>query len=126
MRAKVKGWGVTLSVAGALLVSPGCGDGTQFVGKESTEAKVNGTVTIRKFPAQGLELTFTPIQATSEKAGSRNAKVNSDGTYQVTTIVGPNEVRIGGPATKKEPTLAYVTKRVEVLAEGTVAHLDFP
>ena len=103
----------------------GCGNAANHE-TATTEAKVSGIVTIRQTPTKGVEVIFIPTNAIPGKAGARTAIVNSDGTFEITTIVGHNDVRLGGPITKKEPTLAYATKAVEVLATGTVANLDFP
>ena len=60
------------------------------------------------------------------KKMAQTAKVKSDGTYEVTTNVGHNVVRILGPAVKKEPTLGYVSQTIDVKSGENKIDLDFP
>ncbi len=115
------GWA---GVLGTLILT-GC-DSTPAADKSTTEAKVAGSVTVKGARMSGGEVVFTPVGGARETGGSRTVPVKFDGSYEVTTLVGKNDVRIQGAVLKKEPTLGYVTKTVDVQPSGTVAHLEFP
>ena len=68
---------------------------------------MTGTVTIRGKPMKGGEITFDPANYQRKDAAKRTGKINDDGTYEVTTLVGHNTVLLSGPAITKEPNLGY-------------------
>ncbi|MDR3634498.1 MAG: hypothetical protein P4L84_11895 [Isosphaeraceae bacterium] len=124
---RVQGYLGTTFAAIALAGVPGYGgDGTRAVDRSSTEVKVSGTIKVKGAPMRGGEVTFSPLSAGRVTGGGKAAKVNNDGTYEVTTFVGHNDVRISGPALKKEPMLGYATKSIDVPSAGGPVDLEFP
>lgn len=92
----------------------------------TTEGKVKGTVKVNGAPMKGGEITFDPSSSRRVQAGPKTASVNADGTYEIATLVGKNDVRISGPAVTKQPELGYVTKTVDVAAGRSAIDLEFP
>ncbi len=115
------------SVAAGAIGLAGCGGGTSVssVDASNTEAKVTGTVKVRGKAMTEGEVRFDPTSAGRTHAQGRIAKILPDGTFEVTTLIGHNAVRISGPALKKEPTLEYATKVVEVTTGENKLDLDF-
>ena len=94
----------------------GGGGGDSFAPADSTEeAKVSGTVKIHGKPMSGGQISFSP----PANVAAKEAEVKSDGTFEVTTLVGKNSVRISGPAVTKEPELAYESVTVDVPSGGS-------
>ena len=99
---------VGVTAAGVLLAGWGCGDGsTPAVSSSTTEATVSGTVTIKGKPATKGEVTFDPANVNRKSAPLATAKINEEGTYTVTTLVGSNVVRVATPETTRDPKLQY-------------------
>ena len=107
-----------------ILVVAGC-DGAPSGETSSQEATVAGSVSVKGQRMNSGEVLFTPVGPRPNGA-VRSIKVKPDGSYEIKTLVGTNQVRISGPVVKKDPLLGYATKTVDVLPTGTVAHLDFP
>lgn len=106
---------VGAALATGLLVAPwGCGTGGGTPVTSSTaEAKVHGTVKARdKLVTEG-EVIFDPGNAARD-VPTRSAPIRKDGTYEVTTLVGRNRVRIAGPPVEKDPQLGYAALTYEV------------
>jgi hypothetical protein len=75
----------------------GCGGGSESVSASTAEATVTGTVTLNGKLATGGELTFDPANTNRPMVGRRSATIGKDGRYTVTTLVGGNFIRLGGP-----------------------------
>ena len=119
-------WGSGASLAGSALVGGGCGEGQPSGTSSTEEAKVTGTVTIRGKPMKGGEIIFDPANYQRKDAAKRTGKINNDGTYEVTTLVGHNTVLIQGPAITKEPNLGYANKTIEVTSGSNTLDIELP
>jgi hypothetical protein len=122
----VRRWaGSTLAVI-SLIASWGCGEGKPSVETSPTgEAKVIGTVKIHGLAMSGGKITFEP-SADQREATPRSAEVRNDGTFEVSTLVGPNTVKISGPAVKKEPALANAPKTVDIKPGENQIEISYP
>jgi len=118
-------WSVA-SLSLVALVVAGCGEGKPSVASSTQEAKVTGTVTIRGKPMKGGEIIFDPANYQRKDAAKRTGKINDDGTYEVTTLVGHNTVLLQGPAITKEPGLGYANKTIEVESGGSKLDIELP
>jgi hypothetical protein len=109
-------------LAGLFLVACwGCGDGAPAVSSSTDEANVKGTVTIRGKPVNGGEVVFDPSNIKRRDAALNSAKIGSDGTYTLKTLVGENAVRVRGPQVDKDPALATNQLNVDVKSgENTI------
>jgi hypothetical protein len=56
----------------------------------------------------------------------RKGEIKSDGTYEVTTLVGKNRVLVDGPEIIKNPELRYANYTVEVPSGGTTYDIILP
>lgn len=95
------------SVVGLLLVvSVGCGSEVPAQISGSTEeATIKGKVLVNGKPVKGGELNFRVANANRPGAGSRTAKIGSDGSYSVTTLVGQNYVEVDSVKELQTPKL---------------------
>jgi hypothetical protein len=118
---------VILTVASLFTVS-GCGGAGSIpsVDSSKTEAKVTGTVKVHGQPMKGGTISFDPTTGGRTDVSAKTVPVKDDGTFEVTTFLGHNAVRIAGPAVTKEPTLGYATKVIEVTSGDNKVDLDFP
>jgi hypothetical protein len=81
-------------LAGSLLFAGfGCGGGKPAVVTSSEEATVTGTVKVRGQLVTKGDVLFDPSNYL-RNVPVRSAPIGPDGTYKVTTLVGPNIVRI--------------------------------
>jgi len=112
--------------AASLFASSGCGNDVPSVDKSTAEAKVAGTVKVHGQTAKGGEVMFDATNAARKESSSKTAKIKDDGTYEITTFVGHNTVKISGPAVKKEPMLGYSSQTIEVKHGENKIDLDFP
>jgi len=108
------------------LVVAGCGEDKPSVASSTQEAKVTGTVTIRGKPMKGGEIIFDPSNYQRKDAAKRTGKINGDGTYEVTTLVGHNSVTLQGPAITKEPNLGYAAQTIEVTSGSNTLNIELP
>lgn len=101
----------------------GCdGAGTPSVSSSTQEVTVKGNVTIKGKPVPGAEVVFDPTNVNRRNASSSRGKVNPDGTYTATALVGENIVTIqGAPISKaglimnrKEVTLKSGENTVDI------------
>src|SRR4051812_5669608 len=105
VRARWGGAGLTAAVA--LLAGWGCdGGGPPPASSSREEASVKGTVTIKGKPATGGQISFDPSNIHRKDAPFYSAKIGSDGTYSLKTLVGENVVSVQGPQVDKVPSLA--------------------
>ncbi len=56
----------------------------------------------------------------------RTAAINKDGTYEITTLVGYNSVRVAGPPLEKDPQLGYAALRYEVRSGDNSFNIELP
>src|SRR5947209_7050582 len=103
MHRAQRGIGVSMAVA-SLIALWGCGGGPSATSSR-TEAQVTGTVKIRGKPMKTGEITFNPTNSARADVTPRTAPIKPDGTYEASTLVGRNLVKITGPQILKEPEL---------------------
>jgi hypothetical protein len=114
-----------LAVA-SLIASSGCGDGKPSVETSSTgEAKVIGTVKVHGLAMSGGKIMFDPSNHKGKDATLRSAEVRNDGSFEITTLAGPNTVKISGPAVKKEPALG-IAKTVDIKPGENRIEISYP
>jgi hypothetical protein len=105
------------------VLSPGCGGGPPVSGA-ADEATVKGTVKILGKAVTKGEIVFNPSNVARKDAPSRSAKINADGSYSITTLIGDNRVSISGPELKKHPGLEYEELRCDVGRGETTFDVD--
>ena len=76
-----------------LIVAWGCGGGTPSVETSTEEATVRGTATVLGQPAKG-SIVFDPSNYKRKDVDIRETKFEEDGSYAITTLVGPNSVML--------------------------------
>jgi hypothetical protein len=115
-----------LAPAAALsVVAWGCGGGPA-VSSSTAEAKVTGTVKVKGKPMTSGTVTLDPSNYARENADPRTGQIKSDGSYEVTTLVGRNAVRVAGPEITKEPGLAYANETIDVPSDGMTHDIVLP
>jgi hypothetical protein len=124
---RVSRWRLASAAATALSVAAwGCSDGTPSVDTSTAEAKVTGTVKVNGKPMTSGTVTLDPTNYARANAGARTAEIKSDGTYEVTTLVGKNLLRVNGPEIIKNPGLGYANETVDVPSGGTTHDIILP
>jgi hypothetical protein len=123
---RVSRWWLTPAAATAFSVAAwGCG-GKPSVDTSSSEAKVTGTVKVKGKPMTSGTVTLDPSNYVREKANPRTGDIKSDGTYEVTTLVGKNTVRVTGPEITKNPGLGYANETIDVPSGGMTHDIILP
>jgi hypothetical protein len=118
---------LTTAAATALSVAAwGCSDGKPAVDSSTAEAKVTGTVKVYGKPMTSGTVTLDPINYARANVGTRKGEIKSDGTYEVTTLVGKNRVMVDGPEIIKNPEVRYANYTVEVPSGGTTYDIILP
>ena len=118
---------LTTAAATALSVAAwGCSDSKPSVESSTAEAKVTGTVKVYGKPMTSGTVTLDPINYARANAGTRKGEIKSDGTYEVTTLVGKNQVRVAGPEITKNPGLGYANETIDVPSGGTTYEIILP
>jgi hypothetical protein len=124
---RVSRWWLTTASATALSVAAwGCSDGTPSVDSSTAEAKVTGTVKVNGQPMTSGTVTLDPTNVARAQAGARTGEIKSDGTYEVTTLVGKNVIRVDGPEITKNPGLGYANETIDVPSGGTSHDIILP
>jgi hypothetical protein len=119
---KLVAWITSLTLA--LAAAEGCGEGKPAVNASTTEAKVTGKVSVKGVLAKQGTSSFNPANYLRKNEAARMAPIDSDGTYEITTLVGENTVRVGGTGLPGEPSYDSWTYDVK---EGThVYNLELP
>jgi len=103
----------------------GCSD-RPSVPSSTAEAKVTGTVKVDGKPMTSGTVTLDPSNYARENANPRTGQIKSDGTYEVTTLVGKNGVRVAGPEISKQPGLAYANETIDVPSSGMTHDIVLP
>src|SRR5262249_35459456 len=96
------------------------------VDTSTAEAKVTGTVKVHGKPMTSGTVTLDPSNYARASAGPRTGEIKSDGTYEVTTLVGKNLVRVNGPEMMKNPGLGYANGPIDVPSGGMPKHTTLP
>jgi hypothetical protein len=114
------------SVAAALSVAAwGCSDRPSVV-SSTAEAKVTGTVKVNGKPMTSGTVTLDPSNYARKDAEPRVGEIKSSGTYEVTTLVGKNTVRVAGPEITKNPGLGYANETIDVPSTGMTHDIVLP
>jgi hypothetical protein len=123
---RISRWWSAPAAATALSVAAwGC-SGTPSVTSSTAEAKVTGTVKVNGKPMTSGKVTLDPSNFARENANARTGEIKSDGTYEVTTLVGKNVVRVAGPEITKKPGLGYANETIEVTSGGMTHDIVLP
>jgi len=123
---RVSRWWPAQAAATALSIAAwGC-SGKPSVVSSSAEAKVTGTVKVNGKPMTSGTVTLDPSNYARASAGPRTGEIKSDGTYEVTTLVGKNLLRVNGPEIIKNPGLGYANETVDVPSGGTTHDIILP
>ncbi len=100
--------GIGLALAAGL---GGCG--TPSGDTSTAEATVKGVVKLNGKPATEGEISFDPSNY-QRQVPAKTAPIGKDGSYTITTMVGPNTIKLTGPIVKKFGILAYRQKNLTV------------
>ena len=123
---RVSRWWLAPVAATALSVAAwGCSDRPSVV-SSTAEAKVTGTVKVNGKPMTSGTVTLDPSNYARANAEPRTGAIKSDGTYEVTTLVGKNLVRVNGPEITKNPGLGYANYSIDVPSGGTTYDIILP
>ncbi|MFO0887618.1 MAG: hypothetical protein U0790_00580 [Isosphaeraceae bacterium] len=113
-------------LAWILAVSAGTGcESRPSVESSTAEAQVKGTVYVKGVPVKKGKVVFDPANYKRKDAQARTATINPDGTYELKTLVGQNEIRVESPeATKANATYERIT--VDVPSGGMTQDIKLP
>jgi hypothetical protein len=115
------------SAAALSVAAWGCGSGGAPSASSSTsEAKVTGTVKVKGKPMTSGTVTLDPSNYARANANPRTGEIKPDGTYEVTTLVGMNTVRVAGPEITKNPGLGYANETIDVPSGGMTHDIVLP
>ena len=123
---RISRWWLASAATTAFSVAAcGCSGGPSAT-SSATEAKVSGTVKVYgKFMTSGT-VTLDPSNYARENANPRSGPIKADGTYEITTLVGMNVVRVAGPEITKKPGLGYANETIDVPAGGMTHDIVLP
>ncbi len=88
---------ISFCTAACLAIGGGCNGMKPAADSSTAEATVKGTVTVLGKPATKGQVIFDPTNINRPDARIRTAEIGADGTYQVTTLVGPNSITVSVP-----------------------------
>jgi hypothetical protein len=113
------------------LASLACGiGGSPDATSSSATGLVKGKVIVSGKPLTKTktktELRFNPSNINRMDAPSAVAPVTADGTYEVTTLVGQNQVSLSGPGVAKSPKLSYFTTVIDVKPGDNEFDIEIP
>jgi hypothetical protein len=123
---RVSRWWLAPAAATALSVAASGCSGKPSVDSSTAEAKVTGTVKVNGKPMTSGTVTLDPSNYARENAEARTSAIKSDGTYEVTTLVGKNAVRVAGPEITKNPGLGYANETIDVPSSGMTHDIVLP
>ena len=118
-------WVIPAAASAALLIQAGCGE-KPSVDSTVAEGKVTGSVKIKGKPMTAGTITLDPSNYVRSNQTVRTGVIKADGTFEVTTLIGQNTVRVAGPATVKSPELGYYNQTIDVKSAGTTLEIDLP
>ena len=122
---RVSRWWLAPAATALSVAAWGC-SGTPSVNSSTAEAKVTGTVKVNGKPMTSGKVTLDPSNYARENANPRTGEIKSDGTYEVTTLVGKNAVRVAGPEITKNPGLGYANETIDVPSGGMTHDIVLP
>ena len=107
-----------------LLPAIGCGDSHPAVDASLNEAKVRGVIKVKGKPAAGGgQVSFNPSNV-ERKVASFTAKIGDDGSYELTSYTGGNQVKFSGPFLKDDPGLALSSRYCDLESGENVVDFD--
>jgi hypothetical protein len=113
IRLRPRHTGLFLAAVLAWPACQGCDDGKPAVDSSKSEATVSGTVRVRGKPAEGGTIVFSA--SNSERiVPPRSAPISKDGTYQLTTFTGGNQVLFEGDVAVKNREIGLIREYVDV------------
>jgi len=118
-------WWLAPAATALSVAAWGCSGGPS-VTSSTSEAKVTGTVKVSGKSMTSGTVTLDPSNFARENANPRTGEIKSDGTYEVTTLVGKNGVRVAGPAITKKPGLGYANETIDVPSGGMTHDIVLP
>ena len=110
----------------ALASAGGCGDGSISVSSSTTEAQVRGAVKINGKPASDGFVVFDPANIRRRDATIRRAKIEKDGTFSLTTLVGENQVSVEGPAISRAGLEIASRRTIDVASGDNSIDIEVP
>jgi len=119
-RRHAAGW-----LALALLAGYGCGNpDAPPVSGSLEEATVKGTVRVRGKPVTSGVVSFRCSNINRPTATTREAKINKDGTYTITTLVGENFVEVSSKDVFSSKTPELIENEQMVRIQSGENNLD--
>ena len=119
MTLRIRSWAFALPI----LVC-GCGDRHPPVDSSLNEAKVRGVIKLKGKPAAGGgQVSFNPSNV-ERKVASSTARIADDGSYELTSYTGGNQVKFSGPFLKDEPGLALSSRYCDLESGENVVDFD--
>jgi len=115
-----------LAAMGLLVILCGCGEGKPSVSSSTTEATIKGTVAIRGKPVDGGIISFDPSNFKRKTEPARTAAINKDGSYEVKTLLGLNQVTFSGSAFARERALQDASLQYDVQAGEQTFNIELP
>jgi hypothetical protein len=122
---RISRWWLAPAATALSVAAWGC-SGTPSVTSSTAEAKVTGTVKVNGKPMTSGKVTLDPSNYARENANPRTGEIKSDGSYEVTTLVGRNGVRVAGPEITKNPGLGYANETIDVPSGGMTHDIVLP
>jgi hypothetical protein len=121
-------------IVAAMIACVGCGGGGGGAGgpaprdqsSSTAQAQVKGKVTLKGKPLAHAEVKFNPVNPYRPTAPQATAKVNPDGTYEITTLIGENAVTLSGAGIAKVPQAQYYSKVCDVAEEANTFDIEIP
>jgi hypothetical protein len=103
--SRIVSLGLIASVCAFAIV--GCGSATPYAEASLTEAKVSGRVTAAGKPVTKGQIIFDPANVNRRNERARTAELRTDGTYEVTTLIGENRVTVAIPVPRTKGQYPY-------------------
>ncbi len=105
------------------LASFGCGsDATS----STAMGHVKGKVTLAGKPVSNVDLNFNPSNIHRKDAPIASATLQADGSYEVTTLSGQNQISLSGQSIAKTPRLSYFSKTIDVKTGENQLDIEIP
>jgi len=129
----------TLHAIAACFTLVGCGEPKPSVSTSRQEVTVSGTVKVYGDLATSGEISFDPSNYLRNEA-PRTALIDKEGRYTITTLVGPNSVRVQNlrptsvpnddgtraEAPERREDVGYLEVQVELRAGQTTQDIELP
>jgi hypothetical protein len=102
----------------------GCSSSVPQAESSLAEAVVSGRVTLAGKPVTTGQVIFDPANVNRRTVTARTATIQSDGTYEVKTLIGANRVTVAIPERATKGGFPYAQKIFEVKKGSNT--LDIP